>query len=84
MMFHLLRESENDPMAVTRILVQGFAENKENDKFEKRALSLKNSSPHLKAAFSQQVKKSMKSTPHECTVNVTPVTNPTRYTKLGK
>ena len=49
---------------------------RKNDEFEKRALSLKNSSPDLKADFPQQVNKSMKSTFHKCVVNVIPVTNP--------
>ena len=57
---------------------------RKNIKFEKRALFLKNNSPGLKADFPQHVKQSMKSTIHKCIVNVTPVTNPTPYTKLVK
>ena len=38
---------------------------RKNDKFEKRTISLKNSSPDLKADFPKQVKKSMKSTIHK-------------------
>ena len=55
-----------------------------NDKFEKRALFLKNDSPGLKADFPQKVKKIMKPTIHKCTANVILVTNPTQYTKLAK
>ena len=55
-----------------------------NDEFEKRPLFWKNSSSDGKAIFHQRVKKTMKSTIHKYVVNVTPVTNPTQYTKLGK
>ena len=63
---------------------KGSAENNEKWQVRKKALFPKNNNPGLKADFPQQVKKSMKSTIHKCIVNVTPVTNPTQYTKLGK
>ena len=72
-------------MVDTHILVQGFGrEPGKMTSSKKKALSLKNSSPGLKAEVSQQVKTPMKSTIHKCIVNVTPVTSPTQYTKLGK
>ena len=50
-----------------------------NDKLRTRSISLKNSSPELKADFPNKNK--VKSTIHKCVANVIPVTNPTQYTK---
>ena len=59
---------------------------KNNNKFDKKGSSFSKiaTNPGLKADFAQQVNKSMKSTIYKCVVNVTPVTNPTRYTKLAE
>ena len=62
---------------------KGSAEIKEKRQVRKRALFLKNNNPGLKADFPNNVKKSMKSTIHKCTVNDIPVTNPTQYTKIA-
>ena len=56
---------------------------RENDKFEKIAVFLKNDSPVLKVDFPRN-KKSVKSTFHKCVLNVSAVTNPTPMSKFGK
>ena len=50
-----LQQNENDPMIDAHILIYGFGQEQEKNKFEKRALSLKNSSPDSKVDFSEKL-----------------------------
>ena len=72
------------PRSMRTFWYKGSAENKAKwQVLAKNNLFLKKQ-PRLKGWFSQQVKKTMKSTIHKYVVNVITITNPTQYTKLGK
>ena len=56
MVFHFCTKNEDDPMVDTHADsgIRVRPKTRENDKFEKRAISLKNSSPDSKADFSEK------------------------------
>ena len=83
MILTLLSKSENDLMVNTHIFwYKGLAKSKEQSQvWTKMFLFRKNSSSDEKVVFHQRVKKSMEFVFDKCVLNVTPVTNPTQYTK---